>query len=336
MGGALADSSLLQVNNLSVEFSTPLGTVKAVTEVSWLVSPGQILAIVGESGSGKSVTALSILQLIPTPPGRIVSGQVLFGKTDLLRLSEDQIRKFRGRKISMVFQEPMTSLNPVLSIGRQITEQMKLHLGLDTAEARERAIELLTRVGISEPKDRLRQYPHHFSGGMRQRVMIAMALSCDPELIIADEPTTALDVTIQAQILQLMQRLCREMNVGLVIITHNLGVVARYADRVSVMYAGRIVEEGDAGEIYARPQHPYTYGLLNSVPRLDSARASNLIPIPGSPPDLVDLPPGCSFRPRCHIGRPNCETTIPELTGAVSGHQVACPYTAEISAETRL
>ena len=264
MGGALTESALLQVNNLSVEFSTPLGTVKAVTNVSWKVSPGQILAVVGESGSGKSVTALSILQLIPTPPGRIVSGQVLFGQTDLLRLSEDQIRTFRGRKISMVFQEPMTSLNPVLSIGRQITEQMKLHLGLDTAQAKERAIELLTRVGISEPRDRLRQYPHHFSGGMRQRVMIAMALSCDPELIIADEPTTALDVTIQAQILQLMQRLCREMNVGLVIITHNLGVVARYADRVNVMYAGKIIEHGSAADIYYRPHHPYTLALLKS------------------------------------------------------------------------
>ena len=327
----MTESALLQVNNLSIEFSTPLGTVKAVTNVSWKVSPGQILAVVGESGSGKSVTALSILQLIPTPPGRIVSGQVLFGQTDLLRLSEDQIRTFRGRKISMVFQEPMTSLNPVLSIGRQITEQMKLHLGLDTAQAKERAIELLTRVGISEPRDRLRQYPHHFSGGMRQRVMIAMALSCDPELIIADEPTTALDVTIQAQILQLMQRLCREMNVGLVIITHNLGVVARYADRVNVMYAGRIVEEGDAGDIYARPQHPYTYGLLNSVPRLDSAHGSNLIPIPGNPPDLVDLPPGCSFHPRCSIGRSSCERDIPELVAALSGHQVACPHSSEIT-----
>ena len=327
----MTESTLLQVNNLSVEFSTPLGTVKAVTNVSWKVSPGQILAVVGESGSGKSVTALSILQLIPTPPGRIVSGQVLFGQTDLLRLSEDQIRTFRGRKISMVFQEPMTSLNPVLSIGRQITEQMKLHLGLVTAQAKERAIELLTRVGISEPRDRLRQYPHHFSGGMRQRVMIAMALSCDPELIIADEPTTALDVTIQAQILQLMQRLCREMNVGLVIITHNLGVVARYADRVNVMYAGRIVEEGDAGDIYARPQHPYTYGLLNSVPRLDSAHGSNLIPIPGNPPDLVDLPPGCSFHPRCSIGRSSCERDIPELVAALSGHQVACPHSSEIT-----
>ena len=327
----MTESALLQVKNLSVEFSTPLGTVKAVTNVSWKVSPGQILAVVGESGSGKSVTALSILQLIPTPPGRIVSGQVLFGQTDLLRLSEDQIRTFRGRKISMVFQEPMTSLNPVLSIGRQITEQMKLHLGLDTAQAKERAIELLTRVGISEPRDRLRQYPHHFSGGMRQRVMIAMALSCDPELIIADEPTTALDVTIQAQILQLMQRLCREMNVGLVIITHNLGVVARYADRVNVMYAGRIVEEGDAGDIYARPQHPYTYGLLNSVPRLDSAHGSNLIPIPGNPPDLVDLPPGCSFHPRCSIGRSSCERDIPELVAALSGHQVACPHSSEIT-----
>ena len=327
----MTESTLLQVNNLSVEFSTPLGTVKAVTNVSWKVSPGQILAVVGESGSGKSVTALSILQLIPTPPGRIVSGQVLFGQTDLLRLSEDQIRTFRGRKISMVFQEPMTSLNPVLSIGRQITEQMKLHLGLDTAQAKERAIELLTRVGISEPRDRLRQYPHHFSGGMRQRVMIAMALSCDPELIIADEPTTALDVTIQAQILQLMQRLCREMNVGLVIITHNLGVVARYADRVNVMYAGRIVEEGDAGDIYARPQHPYTYGLLNSVPRLDSAHGSNLIPIPGNPPDLVDLPPGCSFHPRCSIGKSSCERDIPELVAALSGHQVACPHSSEIT-----
>lgn len=226
----------------------------------------------------------------------------------------------------MVFQEPMTSLNPVLSIGRQITEQMKLHLGLNTNEANQRAVELLKRVGISEAEDRLHQYPHHFSGGMRQRVMIAMALSCDPEVIIADEPTTALDVTIQAQILQLMQTLCREMNVGLVLITHNLGVVARYADRVNVMYAGRIVENADAEIIYANPRHPYTYGLLKSVPRLDSPRGSPLTPIPGNPPDLVDLPEGCAFQPRCHISQSDCLNSVPAFISAGRAHTVACLY----------
>ncbi len=317
---------LLEVNNLSVEFSTPMGVVKAVANVSWSLERGEILAIVGESGSGKSVTALSILQLITAPPGRIVSGEVLFNNQDLLQLSEDSIRYIRGRKISMVFQEPMTSLNPVLSIGRQITEQMKLHLGLNTNEANQRAVELLKRVGISEAEDRLHQYPHHFSGGMRQRVMIAMALSCDPEVIIADEPTTALDVTIQAQILQLMQTLCREMNVGLVLITHNLGVVARYADRVNVMYAGRIVENADAEIIYANPKHPYTYGLLKSVPRLDSPRGSPLTPIPGNPPDLVDLPEGCAFQPRCHISQSDCLNSVPALISAGRAHTVACLY----------
>ena len=320
------DQALLEVNNLSVEFSTPMGVVKAVTNVSWSLKRGEILAIVGESGSGKSVTALSILQLIATPPGRIVSGEVLFNNQDLLQLSEDSIRHIRGRKISMVFQEPMTSLNPVLSIGRQLTEQMKLHLGLNANEAIERAVELLKRVGISEAEDRLHQYPHHFSGGMRQRVMIAIALSCDPQVIIADEPTTALDVTIQAQILQLMQALCREMNVGLVLITHNLGVVARYADRVNVMYAGRIVENADAEILYADPRHPYTYGLLKSVPRLDSLRGSPLTPIPGNPPDLADLPEGCVFQPRCHISQPDCRNAVPALISAGRAHTVACLY----------
>jgi len=330
------EQALLTVNDLSVEFSTPMGIVKAVTHVSWSLHRGEILAIVGESGSGKSVTALSILQLIATPPGRIVSGDVLFDGQNLLALSEDSIRTIRGRKISMVFQEPMTSLNPVLSIGRQMTEQMKLHLGLTTQKAKQRAVDLMKRVGISEPEDRLRQYPHHFSGGMRQRVMIAMALSCDPEIIIADEPTTALDVTIQAQILQLMQGLCREMNVGLILITHNLGVVARYADRVSVMYAGRIVETADANLIYEQPRHPYTYGLLQSVPRLDSPRGTTLTPIPGNPPDLVDLPSGCAFHPRCHIGQSNCQTTVPELISSEQAHSVACLYSNQLLAENTI
>src|SRR5262245_22760173 len=283
-------SPLLEIEGLSIEFRMADGVIRAVNDVSFDVRRGEVVAVVGESGSGKSVTALAILQLVPRPPGRISAGSVRFDGQDLLRLDEDGIRAFRGRRIGMVFQEPMTSLNPVLSIGRQITEAMQTHLGLATAAAHARALELLQAVGIAEPERRLKQYPHHLSGGMRQRVMIAMALSCRPDLIIADEPTTALDVTIQAQILHLMQDLCRRLGVALVIITHNLGIVARYADRLNVMYAGRIVEQGLAADIYRRPSHPYTIGLLHSVPRLDRPRGAPLDPIPGNPPDALAWP----------------------------------------------
>src|SRR5262245_23106210 len=317
-------ASLLEIENLSVEFRMADGVIRAVNDVSFDVRRGEVVAVVGESGSGKSITALATLQLVPQPPGRITAGSVRFDGHDLLQLDEAGIRAFRGRRIGMVFQEPMTSLNPVLSIGRQITEAMRTHLALSGADARPRAIELLHSVGIAEPERRLAQYPHHLSGGMRQRVMIAMALSCKPELIIADEPTTALDVTIQAQILQLMQGLCRRLDVALMIITHNLGVVARYADRVNVMYAGRVVEQGPAAEIYRNPSHPYTIGLLNSVPRLDRPRRAALEPIPGSPPDPLALPSGCAFRPRCSWAVPHCADEVPTLYSVAAAHGSAC------------
>jgi ABC-type dipeptide/oligopeptide/nickel transport system ATPase component len=259
-------AKLLEVKNLQTHFETGAGTVKAVDGISYDVDAGETVAIVGESGSGKSVGALSILRLIPDPPGKILAGQVLFDGGDLLQLGDEAIRAIRGNEISMVFQEPMTSLNPVLTIGRQLTETMILHMGLSQAASDQRAEELLGKVGISEPGRRLRQYPHHLSGGMRQRVMIALALSCNPRLIIADEPTTALDVTIQAQILELMKNLTREMGVALIVITHNLGVVARYADRVNVMYAGKIVEHGEAESVYHNPQNDYTKKLIEAIP----------------------------------------------------------------------
>jgi oligopeptide/dipeptide ABC transporter ATP-binding protein len=283
------------------------------------------VALVGESGCGKSVSALSIMRLVSAPAGRITAGEIWFKGQDLLRLSEEEMRRVRGREIAMVFQEPMTSLNPVLTVGRQLTEGLEIHLGADPARARARAEELLQMVGIPDPARRLGQYPHQFSGGMRQRMMIAMALACEPSLVLADEPTTALDVTIQAQILELMKTLSRRLGVAMLIITHNLGVVARYADRVNVMYAGRIIEQGTARELYARPRHPYTLGLLRSVPRLDEARRARLDPIEGQPPDLSRLPPGCAFAPRCAFRVERCLTERPTLRPAgEDGHVSAC------------
>jgi oligopeptide/dipeptide ABC transporter ATP-binding protein len=264
------------------------------------------------------------MRLIAPPAGRIESGEILFKGRDLLRLSEDEMREVRGSEIAMVFQEPMTSLNPVLTIGRQLTEGVEIHLGLDSGAARARAVELLGMVGIPDPERRLEQYPHHFSGGMRQRMMIAMALACKPSLILADEPTTALDVTIQAQILELMRDLSRRLGVAMLIITHNLGVVARYADRVNVMYAGRIIEQASAAELYAHPRHPYTMGLLRSVPRLDEPRRARLDPIEGQPPDLTRLPPGCAFGPRCAYRVERCSERAPPLAGVRAGHRSAC------------
>jgi len=315
---------ILQIKDLVVEFRTPGGIVQAVNGITYSVESGEIVAIVGESGSGKSVSALTVLGLVPTPPGRIANGEILFNGVNLLGLDDEALRNMRGGDVSMVFQEPMTSLNPVLSIGRQLTEGMKLHLGLNKKEANLRAVELLTMVGISDPADRLTQYPHQLSGGMRQRVMIAMALSCKPKLIIADEPTTALDVTIQAQVLSVMQDLCKKMDVALILITHNLGVVARFAERVNVMYAGRIVETGTAHSVYANPSHPYTVGLLNSVPRLDQDRDKPLEPIPGSPPDLAALGDGCAFAPRCKFVSERCRKEVPPLTNVGDGHSSAC------------
>jgi oligopeptide transport system ATP-binding protein len=326
---------LLDVRNLHTEFRTGAGIVRAVDDVSYTVDRGEIVAIVGESGSGKTVGALSILRLIPDPPGRTTQGEVFFAGRDLLRLSNDAIRQVRGGDIGMIFQEPMTSLNPVLTIGRQITETLEQHRGLDRAAAQKRAVELLGLVGIAEPARRLKQYPHQLSGGMRQRIMIAIALACDPKLIIADEPTTALDVTIQAQILELMKELTRRLNVALIIITHNLGVVARYANRVNVMYAGRLVESGPASAIYHEPRHPYTMALLRSVPRLDRPRQARLDPVEGQPPDLTRLDGGCAFRPRCRFAVAECALNRPPLepTGE-AGHLAACFRSREIALET--
>ncbi|MBI4198954.1 MAG: ABC transporter ATP-binding protein [Chloroflexi bacterium] len=315
---------LLEVKDLVTYFYTTDGVVKAVDGITYDLHEGETLGLVGESGCGKSVSALSIMGLIPWPPGKVMQGEVVFNGEDLRKLDDDEMRQIRGKEISMVFQEPMTSLNPVLTIGRQLTEAMELHLKLNKAAAEKRAIELLRMVGIPDPERRLGQYPHQFSGGMRQRVMIAMALSCDPKMVIADEPTTALDVTIQAQILELMKRLCTEFGTALIIITHNLGVVARYADRVNVMYAGKIIERGSARDIYGTPKHPYTLGLLHSVPRLDEPRKEKLDPIEGQPPDLVNLPPGCSFRERCRFQVERCSQEIPPLLPVADSHTSAC------------
>jgi oligopeptide/dipeptide ABC transporter ATP-binding protein len=307
--------------------------VRAVDGISYTVEQGETVAIVGESGSGKSVGALSILRLIPDPPGRIVRGEVLFAGRDLMQLPKAQMREVRGGDIGMIFQEPMTSLNPVLTIGRQITETLEQHRQADRVAAYQRAIELLGLVGIADPARRLKQYPHQLSGGMRQRVMIAIAIACNPKLVIADEPTTALDVTIQAQILELMNGLTRRLNVALILITHNLGVVARYARRVNVMYAGRIVESGPAAAIYHNPRHPYTMALLRSVPRLDRPRQARLDPVGGQPPDLTLLDEGCAFRPRCRFAVDACGKARPPLEPvAPAGHLSACLRAQEIDA----
>ena len=326
---------LLDIRDLHTEFRTSSGVVRAVDGISYTVEAGETVAIVGESGSGKSVGAMSILRLIPDPPGRITGGEVLFAGRDLLKLPEEAMRQIRGGEIGMVFQEPMTSLNPVLTIGRQITEVLEQHRGATPAFARQRAENLLGLVGIADPARRLKQYPHQLSGGMRQRIMIAIALTCDPKLIIADEPTTALDVTIQAQILELMKELTVRLDIALIIITHNLGVVARYASRVNVMYAGRIVEAGSAAAIYHNPRHPYTIALLRSVPRLDRPRQMRLDPVEGQPPDLTRLDGGCAFRPRCRFAVAACADARPGLTPVgETGHVAACFRAREIAAET--
>ena len=319
----MADN-ILEIKDLATYFYTEAGVVKAVDGISYELEQGEILGIVGESGCGKSVSALSVMRLVPYPPGRIVRGQVLFEGEDLLQIDDAEIRHIRGNRIAMVFQEPMTSLNPVLTIGRQLTESLEVHQGMTKTQSTERAGELLEMVGIPDADRRLRDWPHQFSGGMRQRVMIAMALSCTPSLIIADEPTTALDVTIQAQILELMRDLAEQSNTSLIIITHNLGVVARYARRVLVMYAGKIIETGTANEIYHNTKHPYTLGLLNSVPRLDEKMRVKLDPIEGLPPDLVDMPVGCSFAPRCKFAIERCTQETPQLEPVLDGHFSAC------------
>ncbi len=316
--------TLLEVEGLSTHFFTSAGVIKAVDDVTWSIQEGETIGLVGESGSGKSVSALSVLRLIPDPPGKIIAGKINFNGVNLLELPQKDMRRIRGNDIAMVFQEPMTSLNPVLTIARQLTETLELHLGMNKTAAKQRAIELLHQVGIPDPGRRVDDYPHQFSGGMRQRVMIAMAISCNPKLIIADEPTTALDVTIQAQVLELVREMSVEFNTAVVIITHNLGVVARHASRVNVMYAGHIVETGSSEDIYGRPRHPYTLGLLQSVPRLDEPRKTRLLPIEGLPPDLVNLPPGCPFRPRCRYSIDKCAEENPLLMKVGEGHLSAC------------
>ena len=329
-----APTPLLAVEDLHVQFDTSRGVVHAVDGISYTVNRGEVVAIVGESGCGKSVSSLAIMGLLSKPAGRVTKGRVLFEGRDLLELSAEEMREIRGRDISMIFQEPMTSLNPVLSIGEQIMEPLFIHLKMTDAQAKARALELLQLVGITDGERRLEQYPHQLSGGMRQRVMIAIGLACNPKLIIADEPTTALDVTIQAQILELMKDLSRRLNIALIIITHNLGVVARYADRVNVMYAAHIIEQGTADDVFLRPLHPYTIGLMRSVPRLDLPRGVRLETIEGLPPDLRSPPPGCRFAPRCPYRLDACVQTDMILRDLAPGHATACLRADEIVAGT--
>ena len=326
-------SALLEVKDLKTQFFTREGVVKAVDGVSYSIGEGKTLGLVGESGCGKSVSALSIMRLIPEPPGKIVEGSIVFEGRDLVSLPDKEMRSIRGNHVSMIFQDPMTSLNPVIKIGLQMTEGIRVHLGLSREEAEKRAVELLTAVGMPDARRRLKDYPHQFSGGMRQRAMIAMALSCDPKLLIADEPTTALDVTIQAQILGLLKRLQGQFGMSILLITHDLGVVAGVSDHVCVMYAGRIVEQAETGELFEHPHHPYTLALLNSIPRLDTEGHAPLANIPGLPPDLVDPPKGCRFHPRCEFAGDRCREGEPPPLVSLDGsdHLVACwqPRNAE-------
>jgi len=317
-------STLLDIKNLSTHFNTSAGTIKAVNDVSFKLREGETLGLVGESGCGKSVTALSIMRLVPSPPGRIVSGDVIFQGKNLLEISEEEMQNVRGRDIGMIFQEPMTSLNPVLSIGRQLREPLELHLGMTKQQSLSRSSELLELVGIPDPATRLKTFPHQTSGGQRQRIMIAMALSCEPKLLIADEATTALDVTIQAQILEIIKELTDRLGTSVIIITHNLGVVARYADSVNVMYAGKLRESGSLDQVYKESKHPYTVGLLNSVPTLDLDADVRLQPIRGEIPNLTDLPEGCAFIDRCDYATQKCEESEPELEEVEDAHFGAC------------
>lgn len=334
---------LLAVNNLKTYFNTDDGVVKSVDGVTFSIKKGETLAVVGESGSGKSVTSLSIMRLIPSPPGKIVEGEIMFldsdgVRRDVVHLNEADMRKIRGNDISMIFQEPMTSLNPVYTVGNQIAEAVMLHQGKNRQEAMQIATDMLRKVGISSPEKRVHNFPHQMSGGMRQRVMIAMALSCNPALLIADEPTTALDVTIQAQILDLMRKLQEDIGMSILFITHNLGVVAEIANRVVVMYGGRVVEEGDVIEVFKRPRHPYTIGLLNSIPRPREGHErkpgepkGRLEAIPGNVPNPLDLPPGCSFEPRCKFALPECNQAVPSLEDTGEGHMSRCIRWREIA-----
>ncbi|MDM8533947.1 ABC transporter ATP-binding protein [Clostridiaceae bacterium HSG29] len=317
------EHELLKVVNLKTHFFTEAGQVRAVDGVSFDLKRGKTLGIVGESGSGKSITALSIMRLVPEPPGKIVDGQIIFKGNDFIKLNQKQMRDIRGNEVAMIFQDPMTSLNPVIKVGEQIAEAVRLHLNLDKKQAWKKAIQMLQKVGIPEAEIRANSYPHEFSGGMRQRAMIAMALSCNPELLIADEPTTALDVTIQAQILDLMIELKKEFNTAIIMITHDLGVVAEVCDDVLVMYAGKPVEHTNVDTLFENPKHPYTWGLLKSIPTIDDDR-ERLDPIKGLPPDLRYLPKGCSFAKRCDHAKDICYKEKPELKEIEKGHFVAC------------
>jgi oligopeptide transport system ATP-binding protein len=325
------NGNMLEVNDLRTYFDTEDGVVKAVDGISFTLKRGETLGIVGESGSGKSVTNLSIIRLIPNPPGKIVSGEIIFNGQDILLLPEQEVRKIRGRRIAMVFQDPMTSLNPFLKISRQLMETTQLHLGYSKAQAYEHAIKMLEIVGIPDARTRVDDYPHEFSGGMRQRVMIAMALSCEPELLIADEPTTALDVTIQAQILELIKKLKQETGTSVILITHDLGVVAGMTDHVIVMYAGKIFEQARTSELFARPGNPYTKGLLRSVPDPTSEQGS-LYQIPGSPPDVARLKPGCPFAPRCERAEEICRREFPPFVALTPDHHSLCHFAEEVFA----
>lgn len=315
---------LLDIQGLETQFRTPEGVVHAVNGVSITLNEGETLGVVGESGCGKSVTMLSVLRLVQSPPGRINAGKVLFQGRDLLKMSDEEIRHVRGAQIAMIFQDPMTSLNPVITIGKQLMEPLKLHLGMTDSQAADRAVELLEMVGISEARQHLKDYPHQFSGGMRQRVMIAMALSCNPQILIADEPTTALDVTIQAQIVELVKRLRDELGMAIIWITHDLGIVAGLASRVLVMYGGFVIEESGVRELYANPGHPYTLGLLGSLPRLDESERKPLVSIEGKPPVLYSKPQSCPFAPRCKWALERCWNENPVLETVGPNHRVAC------------
>ena len=317
-------NQILNVQDLETQFRTDEGTVHAINGVSFTIDEGETVGIVGESGCGKSVTMLSVLRLIPTPPGKITAGTADFHGQDLLRMEDDEIRHVRGAQISMIFQDPMTSLNPVLTIGKQLTEPMLLHLGMTQQQANNRAVELLEMVGIPGAKARLTDYPHQFSGGMRQRVMIAMALSCNPQILIADEPTTALDVTIQAQFIELVKKLQENLGMAIIWITHDLGVIAGLAQRMVVMYGGLFIEEAEVKELYANPQHPYTIGLLGSLPRLDGKHSERLISIDGLPPVLYEAPTSCPFAPRCQFAIERCSQENPQLEEVAPKHRVAC------------
>jgi oligopeptide transport system ATP-binding protein len=317
-------ATLLEVNNLETRFLTPEGTVYAVNGISFKLDEGETLAVVGESGCGKSVSMMSILGLIPIPPGKITQGSAVYRGIDLLKLTEAELERMRGKEIAMIFQDPMTSLNPVLTIGLQITESLRTHLGMTQEQATERAVTLLEWVGIPDPKRRLGDYPHQFSGGMRQRAMIAMALACTPSILIADEPTTALDVTIQAQIVELVIRMREQMGMSMIWITHDLGVVAGLAERVMVMYAGHVVEEADVFTMYDDPRHPYTLALMEALPRADRRREKRLKSIPGAPPNLLVQPQGCPFAPRCEYVQDRCRVENPPLTSLAAGHRAAC------------